>query len=89
VKDPRKKLGAHSRRDVKLRDKRGTIDALVRLVQPPTGAQRKALTRAGCRITAAAGAVVSINIDAARVEELATLDFVCSIETARALRAER
>ena len=88
MKAPRSKLDARSRRELERPGKRGDIDVLVRLAEPPTNAQRKALICAGCRITAAAGAVVSGSIDAARVDELAALDFVRSIETGRPLRPE-
>ena len=85
---PLKKLDARSRFELARRVRRGPVDALLRLGDPPTKRHHRALQAAGCEITAAAGPVVSIIIDTARLRELADLPFVHSIELARPLFPE-
>jgi hypothetical protein len=83
-----KKLDARSRFELVRGDYKGPIDALLRLEGPPTKQHREALQHVGCEITATMGAVVSISIDSARLQELADLPFVRSIEMARPLFPE-
>lgn len=77
----RKKLNARGRHQLAEGAFKGEIEALVRTEKPPSPQQQEELQEAGYSTHFIAGNVLSgAVVDAAHLEEVAKLPFVCKIE---------
>lgn len=81
----RKKLDARSRWQLEQGAVNGPVEVLLRLEAEPTPAQRTELHAIGCQLRATAGSVLSAQLEAAQLTQLAQLPFVESVQLARAL----
>jgi hypothetical protein len=83
-----KKLDARGRQQIGKLDPDAEVEIFLRLESDPTPEQLDALQSTGCRLGSSAGNILTARVAVARLEELAGLPFVSSLQLSRELFGE-
>lgn len=83
-----KKLDARGRRALEKLDANTEVEIFMRLDATPDSKQLNALQATGCRVSFAAGNILTARVAASQLTELAELPFVQSLQLSRELFEE-